>query len=172
MASSATGPTTLGPQRYPYASGWTIFAGVMLISAGLMAVFQGAAAIHRDRVLIVTRSYVYSMNTEGWGWLHLILGVVIIVTGVAVFSGAAWARIVGVVVAAFGMLANFVWLPYYPLWALVLIALDALVIWALCVGRVTTAPLSRLGPTDQDGTTGTGGGTGTGTGTGTGPDRT
>ncbi|MFE4515313.1 hypothetical protein ACFRMQ_14120 [Kitasatospora sp. NPDC056783] len=150
MASSATGPTVRGAARYPYASGWTIFAGVMLISAGLMAVFQGTAAIQKDRVLVVTRSYVYAMNTEGWGWLHLVLGIVVIVAGVAVFSGAAWARVVGVVVAVFGMLANFVWLPYYPLWAIVLIALDALVIWALCVGRVVTPPAPGAGVADHD----------------------
>ncbi|MFF4378134.1 hypothetical protein ACIQI7_27325 [Kitasatospora sp. NPDC092039] len=138
MASSATGagPVARGPERYPHASGWTVFAGVMLITAGMMAVFQGAAAVRKDGLLIVTRSYVYSMNTEGWGWIHLILGVVVVVAGVAVFSGAVWARVVGVVVAGLGMLANFLWLPYYPVWAIVLIAVDALVIWALCVGRV------------------------------------
>ncbi|MFB7125922.1 MULTISPECIES: hypothetical protein [Streptomycetaceae] len=143
MASSTSGvgPTARGREQYPYASGWTIFAGVMLITAGLMAIFQGSAAITHDSLLVVTRSYVYAMNTEGWGWIHLILGVFVVVAGVAVFSGAAWARIVGLVVAGLGMIANFLWLPYYPLWAIVLIAIDALVIWALCVGTIKTDPI-------------------------------
>ncbi|MGW3182641.1 DUF7144 family membrane protein [Kitasatospora sp. NPDC001119] len=143
MASSTSGvgPTARGREQYPNASGWTIFAGVMLITAGLMAIFQGSAAITHDSLLVVTRSYVYAMNTEGWGWIHLILGVFVVVAGVAVFSGAAWARIVGLVVAGLGMIANFLWLPYYPLWAIVLIAIDALVIWALCVGTIKTDPI-------------------------------
>ncbi|MEV7775016.1 hypothetical protein [Kitasatospora sp. NPDC086791] len=147
MSSSVTGAgrTAQAPRQHPYASGWTIFAGVMLITAGLMAIFQGSAAIAKDSLLIVTRSYVYAMNTEGWGWIHLILGVIVVVAGVAVFSGAVWARVVGVVVAGLGMIANFVWLPYYPLWAVVLIAIDALVIWALCVGKMKEEPLTTAG---------------------------
>lgn len=120
------------PQRHPYASGWTIFAGVMLITGGLMAIFEGISAIAKDDLVVVTRNYVYSMNTAGWGWIHLIIGVLIVVAGVAVFSGALWARIFGVAVAGLGMIANFLWLPYYPAWAIVLIAIDALVIWGLC----------------------------------------
>ncbi|MEU3573013.1 hypothetical protein AB0E96_32000 [Kitasatospora sp. NPDC036755] len=124
------------PQRHPYASGWTIFAGVMLITGGLMAITEGISAIAKDDLVVVTRNYVYSMDTAGWGWIHVILGAFIVVTGIAVFSGAVWARAVGVVVAALGVIANFLWLPYYPAWAVVLIAIDVLVIWALCVGRV------------------------------------
>ncbi|MFE7529358.1 hypothetical protein ACFU7Y_27100 [Kitasatospora sp. NPDC057542] len=124
------------PQRHPYATGWTIFAGVMLITGGLMAIFEGISAIGKDDLVFVTRNYVYSLNSAGWGWIHLILGVFIVVTGVAVFSGAVWARATGIVVAGLGMIANFLWLPYYPAWAIVLIAIDAFVIWALCVGRI------------------------------------
>ncbi|MEV7189218.1 hypothetical protein [Kitasatospora sp. NPDC093102] len=124
------------PQRHPYATGWTIFAGVMLITGGLMAIFEGISAVAKDDLVFVTRNYVYSLNSAGWGWIHVILGVVIVVTGIAIFSGAVWARVLGIVVAGLGMIANFLWLPYYPAWALVLIAIDVLVIWALCVGRI------------------------------------
>ncbi|MEU8922354.1 hypothetical protein AB0D10_15670 [Kitasatospora sp. NPDC048545] len=116
------------------ATGWTVFAGIMLIAGGIMAIFQGIAGITKDDLIVVTRHYVYSMNTTGWGWIHLILGIVIVLAGVALFTGAVWARAVGVVVAGLGMIANFLWLPYYPFWAIVLIAIDAFVIWALCVG--------------------------------------
>ncbi|MEU8926956.1 hypothetical protein AB0D10_39575 [Kitasatospora sp. NPDC048545] len=140
MTSSVTGSGQNARARdpHPFASGWTIFAGVMLITAGLMAIFQGTSAIAKDDLVVVTRSYVYSMNTEGWGWIHLVLGVIVVVAGIAIFSGAVWARAVGIVVAGLGMIANFLWLPYYPFWAIVLIAIDATVIWALCVGRMKT----------------------------------
>ncbi|MER7674203.1 hypothetical protein ABTY61_37885 [Kitasatospora sp. NPDC096128] len=136
MTSSATEAprTTRVPEPRPFATGWTIFAAIMLTAGGIMAIFQGIAGITKDSLIIVTRHYVYSMNTTGWGWIHLILGVVVLLAGVALFSGAAWARAVGVVVAGLGMIANFLWLPYYPFWAIVLIAIDAFVIWALCVG--------------------------------------
>ncbi|MFI8460653.1 hypothetical protein [Kitasatospora sp. NPDC085464] len=141
MTSSVAGagPSTRAPEPRPFATGWTIFAGVMMIAGGIMAVFQGIAAITKDSLIVVTRHYVYSMNTEGWGWIHVIVGVVLVLAGVALFSGAAWARVVGVAVAGLSMIANFLWLPYYPLWAIVLIALDAFVIWALCVGTTKKA---------------------------------
>ncbi|MEU4586955.1 hypothetical protein AB0F92_33660 [Kitasatospora aureofaciens] len=138
MTSSVTdaGRTAQAPENRPFVSGWTVFAAIMLIAGGIMAIFEGIAGIAKDSLIVVTRQYVYSMNTTGWGWIHLILGVVLVLAGVALFSGAVWARAVGVVVAGLGMIANFLWLPYYPFWAVVLIALDVFVIWALCVGTV------------------------------------
>ena len=66
--------------------------------------------------------------------MHLILGALVVIAGVALFGGAVWARGVGVVLAGLAMIANFLWLPYYPFWAIVLIAIDIFVIWALCAG--------------------------------------
>ncbi|MFH9347934.1 hypothetical protein [Kitasatospora sp. NPDC017646] len=136
MTDSATEAdrTARAPEHRPFATGWTVFAAIMLIAGGTMAIFEGIAGIAKDNLIVVTRHYVYSMNTTGWGWIHLILGIVIVLAGVALFSGAVWARVVGVVVAGLGMIANFLWLPYYPYWAVVLIAIDAFVIWALCAG--------------------------------------
>ncbi|RKT19491.1 hypothetical protein BX285_3949 [Streptomyces sp. 1114.5] len=141
MSSSVTGAGRTGqePERRRFATGWTVFAAIMLIAGGTMAIFQGISAILKDELIVVTRHYVYSMNTSGWGWVHLILGIVVVLAGVALFSGAAWARVVGVLIAGLSMIANFLWLPYYPFWALVLIAIDAFVIWALCVGTTRTA---------------------------------
>ncbi|MEV7775010.1 hypothetical protein [Kitasatospora sp. NPDC086791] len=138
MTSSVAGAGRTGsaPEHHPFATGWTVFAGVMLIAGGIMAIFQGIAAITKDNLIVITRHYVYSMNTSGWGWIHLILGIVVVLAGVALFTGAVWARAVGIVVAGLGMIANFLWLPYYPFWAIVLIAIDAFVIWALCIGAM------------------------------------
>ncbi|MFJ8625100.1 hypothetical protein ACIRD3_19945 [Kitasatospora sp. NPDC093550] len=136
MTSSATSvsPTARTTEPRRFAAGWTVFAAIMLCVGGIMAIFQGISAIAKDGLIVVTRDYTYAMNTAGWGWIHLILGCVIVLAGVALFSGAVWARITGVIVAGLGMIANFVWLPHYPFWAIVLIAIDAFVIWALCAG--------------------------------------
>lgn len=117
-----------------WASGWTAFAGVMMVFGGAMAIFQGIAAIAEDDVFVTTRNYAYNFNLTSWGWIHLVLGVLVVSAGIALFSGSLWARVVGIAVAGLAMIANFMWLPYYPVWAIVLIAVDAFVIWALCIG--------------------------------------
>ncbi|MFJ9413083.1 hypothetical protein ACIRPT_02815 [Streptomyces sp. NPDC101227] len=114
------------------AAGWTLFAAVVMIFGGIMAIFEGISAIATDKVFISTSHYVFQFNLTAWGWIHLILGIVVAIAGVALFTGATWARVVGVVVAGLSMVLNFIWLPYFPLWAIVVIALDAFVIWALC----------------------------------------
>jgi hypothetical protein len=117
-----------------WASSWIAFAAVMMIFGGAMAIMEGIAAIAKDDVFVVNRNYAYTFNLTSWGWIHLVLGVLVVLAGIALFSGSLWARVTGVVLAGLSMVANFMWLPYYPVWAIVLIAVDAFVIWALCVG--------------------------------------
>nr|WP_042431491.1 hypothetical protein [Streptacidiphilus anmyonensis] len=105
-----------------------------MIFGGAMAVLQGIGAIVNNTRYVVTGSYVFSFNVTGWGWLHLCLGLLIFLAGCALFTGAVWARVIGVIAAGLGMIANFLWLPYYPFWAIVLIAIDGFVIWALTAG--------------------------------------
>ncbi len=115
--------------------GWTTFAAILMIFGGAMAVLEGIAAIAKDNIFITTRNYVFSFNLTGWGWIHLILGLVILLAGVALLmSGAMWARVVGVVLAGLGALANFLWIPFFPFWAIVLVAMNVFIIWALCAG--------------------------------------
>ncbi|PZT73700.1 MULTISPECIES: DUF7144 family membrane protein [unclassified Streptomyces] len=130
-SAPAAAPGTDG-SHHPARTGWTVFAAVLMIFGGAMAIFQGIAAIAEDDVFVATRNYVFQFNLTGWGWIHLIVGIVIVLAGCALFSGALWARVVGVILAGLGALANFLWLPYYPLWSVVLIAIDVFIIWALC----------------------------------------
>ncbi|SEE21540.1 hypothetical protein SAMN05216483_5640 [Streptomyces sp. 2131.1] len=120
--------------HHPFRTGWTAFAAVLMIFGGAMAILQGISAIAKDDVFVATRNYVFQFNLTGWGWIHLILGIVIVIAGCALFTGAFWARVIGVVLAGLGALANFAWLPHYPLWSIVLIAVDVFIIWALCTG--------------------------------------
>ncbi|MFD7324128.1 hypothetical protein ACFV9D_23985 [Streptomyces sp. NPDC059875] len=122
-----------GSRADTHLSGWLVFAAVIMIFSGIMTLLGGISAIAEDDVFLTTRNYVYELDLTGWGWVHLILGIVIALTGMALFTGATWARVVGVVLAGLSMIANFMWLPYTPWWALLIIAIDALIIWGLCV---------------------------------------
>jgi hypothetical protein len=116
-----------------WASGFVLFAGVMMVIIGVFHVVAGLAAIFENRFYVVTANYLYQFDVTGWGWIHLIGGVVVALAGFAVFSGRIWARSVGIVLAGLSAIANFLFIPYYPLWSLLIIALDVFVIWALAV---------------------------------------
>jgi hypothetical protein len=141
MTSNVSGPSrNVSPAPRPFAFGWTVLAAVLMFVGGVMAVFEGIAAIVRDGLIVVTHNYAYTLNITSWGWIHVALGTLIALAGLALFTGALWARVVGVTVAGLGMFANFLWLPYYPFWAILLIAIDLFIIWALCAGMTRRRP--------------------------------
>jgi hypothetical protein len=118
-------------------SGWAFglaaFAGAVMLMVGIFQAFSGLAAIFNDEFFVVGPNYTYDVDVTAWGWIHLILGVVVAFAGIAVYSGATWARSVGIVLAILSAVANFLYIPYYPVWAVLIIALDIAVIWALAV---------------------------------------
>ena len=116
-------------------SGWTIggtvFAGVIMILVGCFHAIAGLVAIFDDQFFVVASNYTFKVDTTAWGWIHLLGGILVVFAGAYVFSGATWARIVGMTLAALSAIANFFFIPYYPFWAIVIIALDIWIIWAL-----------------------------------------
>ncbi|GAB1329109.1 DUF7144 family membrane protein [Streptomyces sennicomposti] len=118
-----------------WVAGGTVFAGVVLLVDGLLDILKGITAIASDDIYANINDYVYRFNLTGWGWVLLILGVISVITGLGLLTDALWARVVGVFMASLSLIANFLWLPYQPLWALISIALDAWVIWALTAHR-------------------------------------
>ena len=122
-------------QESPWANGLTIFAAAMMMIIGFWQALAGIAAIAQDKVYAATPEYIYAFDVTGWGWIHLLLGILIVCAGVAVFMGSTWARMVAIVLASLSMIANFAFIPHYPIWSLTIIALDAAVIWALATYR-------------------------------------
>ncbi len=116
-----------------WAVGWTGFAGMMMILLGFFHGIAGLAAILENELYVLTADYVLRFDVTAWGWIHLAFGVLVFVAGWALFAGAVWARTIGVILAAISILANFAWLPWYPLWSIVMIAVGSFVIWALTV---------------------------------------
>ena len=111
--------------------GWGVFAGVMMIIGGsLNALYGLVAAVNDDWVVWTNRSTVY-LDLTSWGWIHIVAGVLVAVAGFGVLSGNVLARTVGVILAGLSLVANFLFLPVYPLWSIIVITLDVLVIWAL-----------------------------------------
>ena len=121
--------------REPTVSGWVVggitFAGTMLILIGMFQAIDGLVAIFNDDFFLVTQNYTFDLDVTAWGWIHLLLGIAMMIAGWSIFSGKTWAAVVALTLAMLSALANFFFIPYYPLWSLVMIALDCWVIWAL-----------------------------------------
>ncbi len=114
-----------------WAVGWTTFAALMMIMIGFWHAIAGLVALLEDQFYVVGQEYVFQLDVTTWGWIHLILGVVVILAGVALFGGAVWARTIGVILAVVSAVAAFAWLPYYPIWGALIAASAIFVIWAL-----------------------------------------
>ncbi|MCX5535294.1 hypothetical protein OG785_32685 [Streptomyces sp. NBC_00006] len=138
MATSTTSQHGMGGAREAAAGGLTIFAAVMLFIVGTMGFFRGLMAILKDNVFLSTPDYTFQFDLTTWGWIHLLLGIVAVIVSFGLFVAMKWARVLGVVLAVLIMIGNFLSIPYYPFWSLTLIAMNALVIWGLCVVKRDT----------------------------------
>jgi hypothetical protein len=109
----------------------SIFAGTVLAVVGLFQFFEGLSAVLKDDVYVATPNYIYQFDLTTWGWVHLVVGVVAIGVGIAILMGQAWAMVTGIVLATLSLLMQFLFIPWAPIWALVIIAVDMAIIWAL-----------------------------------------
>ena len=131
-------------ERTDTLSGWAIggitFAGVMMILIGSFEVIAGLVAIFDDSFYVVAENYTFDIDTTAWGWIHLLLGALVLLAGIYLFRGATWAAAMAIVLAVLSAIANFFFIPYYPFWSLLMIAMAIWVIWALTrPGAVRTA---------------------------------
>jgi len=130
----------MSENRSDLAVGLSVFAGTLMVLIGILHAIQGVVALVNDSFFLVGPKWTFSFDVTTWGWIHLLVGILVAFAGFFVFRGAIWARTVGVLLAAFSAIVNFAWLPYYPVWALVVIAFDVFVIWALTLhGRDVAA---------------------------------
>lgn len=121
------------------ALGFTITAAVLMLVSGLWSFLEGLAAIIKGQFFVVTPNYVYNISVTGWGWIHLIVGVLVFVAGAALFMDKLWARVVGVALACISAVVNFLYIPYYPVWSIIVIAVDVFIVWALLAPRTRYA---------------------------------
>lgn len=114
-----------------WALGGVLFAASILMLVGVFQIIAGVVAIADDEFFVVTRNYTFDLDVTAWGWIHLILGVVLIGVSIGLFNQSTWAGVGGMAIAILSAIANFFFIPYYPIWALLVIGLDIWVIWSL-----------------------------------------
>lgn len=114
-----------------WAIGFTMFAAVMLTIGGSFQIIAGLAGIFENEFYVTTPGYFLELDVSAWGWIHLIWGALVLIGGLGLLAGSLWGRTLGVIAAAGSMLVNFAFIPFYPIWSIVVIALDIAIIWAL-----------------------------------------
>jgi hypothetical protein len=115
-------------------TGWVVFASFMMFLLGAFQAIQGLVALFDDGFYIVSdRGLVVDLNYNVWGTIHLILGILLLLSGAGVLTGNLAARTVGVILAGLSALANLVFIEAYPIWSVIIITVDVLVIYALTV---------------------------------------
>jgi hypothetical protein len=116
-------------------SGWALgaiaFAATLMTLSGIFQALAGLVALFDDEFYVVARNYTFDLDVSAWGWIQLIVGIAVFATGLALFARKTWAGVTAIVLAMLSALSNFFFIPYYPVWALVVIGLDVWVIWAL-----------------------------------------
>ena len=114
-------------------SGWVVFAGIMLFMAGMFGAIDGLVAIINEEVFLVSDDQAILVDVSAWGWVHLIVGSITLVTGLAVLRGQLWAVILGVLLAMVSATTQILFITVFPWWSLAIIAIDVLVIYGLIV---------------------------------------
>jgi hypothetical protein len=127
--TSTDGPATREPSMM--ATGFAAFASVMMILLGTIQALEGLSALFNDEFFVRVPNYTFRLDITGWGWIHLIIGVVVGWAGISLLRGAMWARTIGIILAVLAAISNFLWLPYYPVWAVIVVGLSVATIWAL-----------------------------------------
>jgi hypothetical protein len=119
----------------PPVSGWAAagatFAAVMMLMIGIFQGIAGLVALFNDDFYVLTENYTFDLDVTAWGWIHLILGLLLVFAGWALFAGRVWAGLLAIVLAVLSAISNFFFIPYYPFWSILLIALAVWVIWSL-----------------------------------------
>ncbi|WP_330185426.1 hypothetical protein OHB26_18715 [Nocardia sp. NBC_01503] len=128
MTFSAETDRVVRQERTP---GGAVAAAILLVTVGVLDMLQGISAVAADQLYFIGLEYLYKFDTTAWGWIHIVTGIVLILTGIGLMSGTAWGRVAAMSVAALSIIANFMSLPYYPAWSILVIVLDVVVIWAV-----------------------------------------
>ncbi|HTX93962.1 MAG TPA: Hsp20 family protein [Mycobacterium sp.] len=118
-------------------------AAALLAVAAVVTILQGISALASDQAIVVVPGYVYEFNSTSWGWIHIIVGILVGAVALGLFFSTTWARVAAIIIASLSIVTQFLWLPHYPVWAIVVIALDIFVIWAVATWESPAARVER-----------------------------
>ena len=113
--------------------GWIVFAGTMMIISGSFNVIQSLVALADDEFYVKTNNALITFDLTQWGWIHLIMGILLVLIGLALFKESMWAVISGIIIVSINMISQFAFMTAYPVWSIVAIAVDLMVLWSLIV---------------------------------------
>jgi hypothetical protein len=134
MYTSASDQTDLRRSQVSGWVGWIVFASVMMIISGVFSIIWGIVALARKEVFVHgPRGNVINLNYTAWGWITLIIGVIVLLTGLFLLTGSVLASIVAIVLASLSAIQNLLVIGAYPIWSVIVIAVDVLVIYAITV---------------------------------------
>ena len=128
---STTDPRSSYGESSSVAYGVSIFAGIMLVTLASFQILEGFAAVFEDDVFVRGLNYTYKFDVTTWGWIHVVIGVIGVAVGLGILAGQVWASIAGLAFAVVSALSQFLFMPYYPFWSMLVIFMDIVVIWAL-----------------------------------------
>ena len=128
---STTDPRSSYGESSSVAYGVSIFAGIMLVTLASFQILEGFAAVFEDDVFVRGLNYTYKFDVTTWGWIHVVIGVIGVAVGLGILAGQVWASIAGLALAVVSALSQFLFMPYYPFWSMLVIFMDIVVIWAL-----------------------------------------
>lgn len=128
--SLATTPVR-SPIRPGFVSATSIATAVLLATVGALSLFEGIAAVARDDLFAPGRAYLFELDTATWGRVHLVLGALLLAGALGLMTGRTWGKVLSIGFLALAIIANFLWLPYYPWWGALIIALSVVAIWAI-----------------------------------------
>jgi hypothetical protein len=115
--------------------GWKSFCGIMLLIVGFLNIIDGLVAITQSNQV---KSQVNAQlplfdNVKTWGWIVLIIGIIVLFAGFALMAGSTWGRVIGIIVASVNLIAQLAWLPHNTFWSLTMIAIDVIIIYGIAV---------------------------------------
>lgn len=113
--------------------GWVYFASFMMMLAGSLQIVAGLVALFKNDFYVVTEKALIAFNYTTWGWIHLVIGIVLLSAGLSALAGGTWGRVVGSFVAILSIVANMAFISTYPFWSIMIIVIDVLVIYGLIV---------------------------------------
>lgn len=111
--------------------GFTAFAGVLMVISGLFQFIEGLAAVLSHDYFVVGSKYAFHLDATTWGWINLTIGAIVALAGFSIFAGSSWGRVIGIILAIISAIGNFFFIPYAPIWSILIITLDIFVIFAL-----------------------------------------
>jgi len=140
MTTSSLDPDRMTGQVSSPNTTATLAAGALMLTSAILTFLVGVFALAANDLVVSGPGYEYTFQLSGWGWANILTGMVLAAVAIALFLSPQWARAAAIIVTCLAIVVTFLWMPYYPTGAIVLIALDVVVIWGVATWNTSRQP--------------------------------